>query len=325
MSRFNIVDLAKALSLNPSTISRALSGHKDISEATRKRVMEAAEEFNYIPNLHAKYFRKKNSGLIALVLPEFNMFFTHSIMDGINEVLNRNNLTLIVFFTNNSLEREKEIINHCLSWVVEGVLMVISDETDNLDHLNRLHRSDIPIVLFDKVIQTELYSTVTIDDVKTAYNGTKILLDEGKKNLIGIFARPNLEISQYRAQGFKKAVNEVEGSRFECVFVNDAKKLEENFVGIDFSKFDGAFVMSDELLINLYGYLRRVDLYPQKISIAAISDGVLPDNLSPFVPYIKHSGAEIGAKASELLVSIIKSGKMNSVQHLQAETSKVVF
>ena len=81
MKRTNIKDLAKLLSLNPSTISRALSNHPDISPETKERVKKAADEFNYIPNLHAKYFRQKNSGLIALIMPEFYMFFTPSLMD----------------------------------------------------------------------------------------------------------------------------------------------------------------------------------------------------------------------------------------------------
>ena len=86
MKRVGIKDLARLLSLNPSTVSRALSGHPDVSPETSVRVLAAAREFNYHPNLHARYFRKKNSGLVALVLPELNNFFVPGLMQGVNEV-----------------------------------------------------------------------------------------------------------------------------------------------------------------------------------------------------------------------------------------------
>ena len=120
MKRVTIKDLAKLLNLSTSTVSRALSDHPDISEATKKRVRAAAEEFNYTANVHARFFRQQHSGLIALVLPEVNMFFTPSLIKGINNVIAASGYSLITFLTNDSYKREKEIIKQCLNWAVEG-------------------------------------------------------------------------------------------------------------------------------------------------------------------------------------------------------------
>lgn len=87
MKRLGIKELAKLLSLNPSTVSRALADHPDIKPETRERVKAAAIEFNYQPNLHARFFRKRSSGLIAVILPSYNMFFIPNLLDGINEHL----------------------------------------------------------------------------------------------------------------------------------------------------------------------------------------------------------------------------------------------
>ncbi|MGB1004423.1 MAG: LacI family DNA-binding transcriptional regulator, partial [Salibacteraceae bacterium] len=84
MKRITIKDLARLLDMSPSTISRALSDHPDISDSTKKRVIQLAKELNYTKNIHARFFRKQNSGLVALILPEINMFFTPSLIQEIN-------------------------------------------------------------------------------------------------------------------------------------------------------------------------------------------------------------------------------------------------
>lgn len=121
MKRITIKDLARLLNLSTSTVSRALSDHPDISDATKKRVRSAAEEFNYVTNIYARSFRKQQSRLLALILPEVNMFFSPNLIKGINKTIASSNYTLITFLSNDSYKREKEIIKQCLSWAVEGV------------------------------------------------------------------------------------------------------------------------------------------------------------------------------------------------------------
>ena len=310
MKRTNIKDLAKLLSLNPSTISRALSDHPDISIETKDRVKKAAEEFKYIPNLHAKYFRQKNSGLIALILPEFYMFFAPSLMDGINKVLSNSGYSIIIFISNNTFIKEKEIVRHCLSWVVEGVLMAVSENTESTEHLLALKHANIPVVLLDKVIMSSEYSTITIDDRKAAFEATSFLVGRGHSNILGVFGNPKLEITKERIIGFKEALihNNVPHSEYDIICVNDAEKMEFYLEDkLRTTPFNGLFIMSDELLFNVYPCVRKLNLYPNQLSIISISDGKLPFNLYPKITHIKHSGFEIGKMAAEVLLSEIKS------------------
>ncbi|WP_294246695.1 LacI family DNA-binding transcriptional regulator, partial [uncultured Chryseobacterium sp.] len=83
MKRITIKDLAEMLNISASTVSRALKDHPDISDAVKRRVREAAETFNYIPNDFAVNFRKKSSKVIGLIIPEISMFFVPSIIKGI--------------------------------------------------------------------------------------------------------------------------------------------------------------------------------------------------------------------------------------------------
>jgi len=166
MKRITIRDLAKMLNLSSSTVSRALSDHPDISKATKERVRAAAEEFNYTANIHASFFRKKRSGLIALILPEIYMFYAPSLIGRINKVLTSYGYSLTVFFTNDSLKREKEIVKQCMAWAVEGVMISLSKESKDIKHLEPFLQVGIECVLFDKTLANDHFPTVTIDNVQ---------------------------------------------------------------------------------------------------------------------------------------------------------------
>jgi len=326
MSSINIKQLAKLLSLNPSTISRALSDHPDISAETKERVKQAATEFNYLPNLHAKYFRQKNSGLIALILPEFNMFFTHKMIDGINSVLENSGYSIIIFISNNNLSREIEITRHCISWHVDGVFLSLSEETENLDHLQALKSANIPVVLLDKVLSTDRFVTVTIDDVKTALEATTHLLNQNRKKILGIFGSPNLEITKRRIEGFKTAlVNaSIPYSEDDILCIENLQIMETDLQQILSASYDGVFIMSDELLINAYPYFMKENFLPHKLSVICISDGVLPHHLYPSITHVLHSGFELGKKASQVLLSYI-TNKDDEILHFKIETQIVVL
>lgn len=75
MSSFTIKDLAKKLGVSPSTVSRALRDHPDISLATKRKVTEAAEKYHYQPNQLAQSLQKSGAIPLALLFPRFVMIF----------------------------------------------------------------------------------------------------------------------------------------------------------------------------------------------------------------------------------------------------------
>ncbi len=302
MKRITIKDLAKMLSLNISTVSRALSNHPDISDETKRRVQETAKEFNYVPNLHAKYFRNKSSDQVAIILPEYNMFFTPDLLRGISDVLETNGISLITFYSHNSKDKEAEYVNHCLSWVVDGVFVVLSDETDNLDHFSPLYETEIPVVLIDKVIHSKQFSTVTIDDEKTAYEATKVLLQKNNNHILGLFGNPNLNITKLRVAGFEKAHKEMGKNFDESQIVFMGKTLPQALLQRSFFHYDAVFCMTDEIMMSIFSYLRSRDLYPGKVSIVTISDGKIPHFVYPQITHMLHSGYEIGKTAATHLL-----------------------
>lgn len=323
MKQINLKELSKMLSLNPSTVSRALADHPDISPETKKRVKESALTFNYQPNLHARYFRKKSSGQVAVILPEFNMFFIPELMKGINSVIEASGLSIIIFFSNNSLDREIEIMNHCLSWKVDGVLISLSETTNNCDHLKILKTANIPVILMDKVLSTEDFPTVTINDKSVSEHATSYLVSQGKKKILGVFGSPSLQMTQSRLDGFIATTDKSKAETYHFYYnSNDSSNLDALKKLISDFDFDGIFVMSDEILFAVYSILRKLDLYPEKVKIVAISDGILPAQLFPPVPHIRHSGFEVGKMAAQSL--LLYKNNTENLRHIEVPTALVL-
>ena len=137
-NRITLKDIAKTVGLSMATVSRALADHPDISRETKERVREVAQALSYIPNYRARYLRAKHSRLIALIVPEMNMFFMPSMITGINRVVQQNDYSLIVFQSDNSIVQERRLVEYCTQLSADGVLLVLSSETSDLAHLNVL-------------------------------------------------------------------------------------------------------------------------------------------------------------------------------------------
>lgn len=307
MKRTTLKDLAKLLGLSPSTVSRALADHPDISDETKQRVKDVARGMNYIPNLRAKYLRSRHSKLIALIMPEMNMFFIPSLMNGINKVVEAKDYSLIVLQSDNSLWKEKQLIQYCLNLSVDGILLSVSTETTNLSHLSPLQNNEIPVVLFDKLIENDAFSTVNIDDQEAAFKATNYLIQKGHKEIVGIFAGTQLAISRKRINGFREAhaCNGLPLSNKRIIAIPDATKTEQSLSKVEYAT--AFFAMSDELLVWTHHFLnRRGYNIPETCSLIAISDGQAPLFLYPNVTHVLHTGYQVGEKAAHILIGLIE-------------------
>ena len=103
MKRPTIKDVALKVGVNPSTVSRALKDHPDISERIKQEIRKAAEELKYHPNQHAANLRKQRSNIIGLIIPEISMFFFPSVISGIEAAIMKDGFQLLVLQSSKNL------------------------------------------------------------------------------------------------------------------------------------------------------------------------------------------------------------------------------
>lgn len=309
--RPTLKDIASRLDLSIPTVSRGLAGHPDISEETQQRILAVARELGYaVPERDAEV-TGGTQRLIALILPEINMFFMPALLTGVTRVLQQQGYSLVLFQTENSVLREREIVEQCLRLAPAGVLMALSNETTSLDHLEPLRRRNIPIALFDKTLETSRYSTLTLDDIEAGHLGAEHLLQHGHRRILGVFSDPRMRISSLRQRGFRRAHTERMLTLDEAQFV-----LVRNIADLDleygraleaFPDATATFVMSDELLVHTHhALMRRGMTIPDRMSLLAISEGHAPEFLYPRVTHLLHSGTQVGERMAHVMLGLIQ-------------------
>jgi LacI family transcriptional regulator len=310
IKRVTIKDLAAELDTTPSTVSRALADNHQVSLEMKMRVRELASKRNYQPNQRAKSLRTRRTDTIALILPEINAFFVPEMMYGINTAAAKHHFSVIMFQSDNRLDREKELLRYAHSLDVDGVLLSVSEETTDATHIDAIRQTGTPILLIDKLAADATLPGVTIDGFDAAYRAGIYLSEQGHKRLIGIFGNPSLSMTAQRRAGFERAMLLTGLYSDDSCLVEVEQILE--LPGVldrvlrDYSDATAIFVMSDELMVHTHFELTRRGLsIPLDFSLMAISDGFAPYYLYPNITHIHHSGFEVGHAATMMLIGTI--------------------
>lgn len=314
MKRITIKDLADLLQISTSTVSRALSNHPDISDAVKKRVKEAAETFNYVPNDFAINFRKKSSKVIGLIIPKMSMFFIPSIIEGISAKFNKEGYQFFILSSEESLEIEKENLQTCANSRVDGVLISLTSKTQDFAHFKKLDDLGIPVVLFDKSLSEQKYDQVVFNNEKDAEECAKKLVNYQCKNILAIFGDKDLEITEKRRKSFENYLNNYSEINYKSIFCDSAEMVKEKLeIILEYEKFDGIFAMSDETLAGLNFALKIKGLSAKPYKIIAISEGIFPKYLNPHYEFEKNDGIKMGMMAANVLLDKIKNTEQKSI------------
>ncbi|HAN77921.1 MAG TPA: LacI family transcriptional regulator [Bacteroidales bacterium] len=311
-----IKDIAKTLGISPSTVSRALKDHPDISVKTKRKVQELAKELKYQPNEIALSLKNQRTKVIGIIIPEIIHHFFSSIISGISDVAYKNGYNIMITQSNESYEREVQDVHMLISSRAAGVLASVAKTTQDFEHFRRLEQSGIPVVFFDRVCPEMDTDRVIVDDYRGAYMATEHLLLQGKKQLIHLGASQHMLIGQNRKNGFKDALVG-SGFRFEESMFFKCDTFEE---GIEMTakilasgqKVDGIFAVNDATAIGAMRSVKKAGLrIPEDIAIVGFTNGLISQVTDPGLTTIEQHGFEMGKSAVELLLRRIKSNNEN--------------
>ena len=132
--QITLKDIAKALNLSPSSVSRSLKDHPEISVETKKMVQKYAQEHKYKPNALALSLRTKKSNTIGVIIPEIVHYFFSSVLSGIEKEAEKNKYKVLFCQSNEDYEREIICTETLLSAYVCGVLVSVSKKTAKFHH-----------------------------------------------------------------------------------------------------------------------------------------------------------------------------------------------
>lgn len=313
MGDVTLKQIAETLGLSVGTVSKALKGYSDISSKTKKRVKELAKKLNYVPNSLAVNFRTKATKTIGLIIPEVVHHFFSNVVKGIIEAAEKENYSVIILQSNESLELEKKHLKLLIDKHVDGILISLSNTTIRYEHINSILSKGIPIVLFDKIAKTVNCSKVIIDDREAAYKATNHLIERGCKKIAHIRGPLAPQNAIDRFLGYKKALkdNNIEYKN-SLVYVCEEVSFEE---GLRFTEqivkehpdVDGIFAITDLVATGVITKLNELNIkVPQQISVIGFSNWFVSKAVTPSLTTVDQPGFTMGAKAFKRLFKEIK-------------------
>ena len=287
INKATIHDIARALNIDSSTVSRALNNSPRVAEKTKQKIIKKAEELGYQRNVLASNLRKSVTNTIGVVVPRISRHFFSSVIQGVEETAYQAGYNVLICQSLEQLEREKQIINTLVANRVDGVLISISMETTDYNHMQGLKNSGIPLVFFDRHCNIPETNNVLIDDFKGGFEATQHLINRGCKNVIHFSGPQDLEIYKNRFRGYKAALKKNNlPFKPECVISsrlmekdgveNVEKLLSEN---VD---FDGVFSANDVAAIGAMKSLTSKGVkIPEDVAIVGFSNEPISTVITP--------------------------------------------
>jgi LacI family transcriptional regulator len=310
--KITIKTIAKELGVATSTVSKALKDSHEISTETKERIQAYANYYNYKPNSLALQLRNQKTKVIGVILPKIVHHFFSTVIMGIEEGANEKGYHIMVCFSNESYKKEVETLKVLSNGSVDGLIVSIANETlknKDFDHFKELVSEEIPLVLFDRVVEEIQCDKVVVDDVGAGYKATKHLLENGRKKIALITTPNHVNVGALRRQGYEKALIEeyIKSDENLIVEVDENKEIKTQIEKVFEQGIDGVFAVNEIYAANAMRIAKEKGFkVPEDLSIIGFTDGLISEYSSPSITTVAQHGFTMGKQAVELLIERIE-------------------
>lgn len=325
----NIVDIATIAGVSVSTVSRVINNHPDVSEKTRKKVIQAVKDNDYIPNNSAQNLKRESMRAIGVIVKGFSNPFFNPMLTIIQEELRKNRYTMLL----QQVDTDKNELAAAIALCKEKKPRALIFMGGNFKHApESLAKIDLPYIMLtttmNQNVNRHCFSSITIDDYCAAYEISDRICKAGHKNIAAISSHwDDISISSLRVNGFVQALKD-NGVDFDAKQIAYAGEFSRQ-AGYDAAKhllqqkqYSCIFCISD--LIAL-GAMRAVyDLgfkLADEVSIVGF-DGLEEGRYAiPSLATVKQPREEMAYCCVELLFSLLR--KNTEHEHVLFDTEYV--
>ena len=220
-----ITDIANALGITPSTVSRALAGNPRVKEETRIAVEKMAKMLGYERNVVAANLRKGQSHIVGIVVPRIHREFFSNVIGGAESVLNQAGYNVLICQTMESAEAEAKALKTLRNYRVAGVLLSHAIDALNGNHVKEI-LEDTPLVQFDRVFPDLPGAKIVGANCEGAFQATMHLIQSGYKRIGTIAGYMTSQAYVERLAGYRLAL-ESAGLPFDTAIVYENAIVRE--------------------------------------------------------------------------------------------------
>lgn len=310
--------IAERVGKSVTTVSRALAGYNDVSEATRQQVKQVAQELGYEPNIVARQLQKQRTDTLALILPTYGPRFSDpffsEFLAGVGNESARQGFDLLVSTRSPGREEESAYLKSIRSRRVDGFIIVRTRRQDA--RIALLQEHDFPFAAFGRIEGDNNFPLVDED----SRLGVKLIVDHlislGHRRLACISAPQELMFGYYRLDGFIKAMEAHGLSVDDSLIVEGDLTQRSGRAGaarlLELPEPPTAIVACNDLMAlgamsaaQEYGFAVGSD-----ISITGFDDIPLAEHAHPPLTTVHQPIYQIGTMVCQMLVNLITGEEM---------------
>lgn len=310
LETITIKDIARALNLSTSTVSRALRDSYEINPETKRIVTEYAERLNYRPNPIALSLKENRSRVIGVVVPQIANNFFSQVINGIEAIAYNRGYHVIIFQSHESQEREMLTVQQAVARKVDGLLISLASGTQTVSYLRELQDKKLPIVLFDRVSKELETSSVTADNFGGAFAATEHLIKSGRRRIVHLTMPAHISVTQERLAGYRAALEQY-GVAYDEKLVRYGPFSQEEVDPIVDELLkespDAFFAAGDRMAMGCLSALKKRNIsIPETVSLIGFTNITVADLLAPPMTTVEQPALEIGQLAADQLINLIE-------------------
>lgn len=304
-----IYDIARQLDISAATVSRGLKNHPAVNKATRKKILDLARQLGYRSNLFASNLRRKSTNTIGVIVPRLSSYFMSNVIAGMENIASTEGYNLIISQSLETLKKEMTNAETMFNSRVDGLLVSLSYETENIDHFEPFIRKGIPVIFFDRIKEHSKCMGIIIDNYKSAYEATRHLLDRGYKRIMHIGGNPVSNVYSERLRGYKQALTDHK-------IIPDPKLiLTKNMTeeaGVESAKYilklkhlpDAVFSANDACAVYCMRTLQKEGIrIPEDIAFVGFNNDPMSKVVEPNLTTVNYPGYAMGEAAATQLIN----------------------
>lgn len=307
--RITMADIAEAAQVSKMTVSRVLNKKPGVSEDTRQRILDAADELGYVMQVQNLI---DDSQLVALLIPNHPTVYLGELLRGISTAAEQFNCGLMLYTQNmfNLAVHPDNTLSPLRSGLVDGVVMVVPRNYEEV--VDNLNRYELPFVIIDHRSEAPNEASVTATNRKGMLEATRYLLALGHRRIGFITGRMDIACSHDRLKGYREGLEEV-GLPFDSTLVLEGDYLQPSGFQqtrkfLEMQNAPSAILISNDMMA--YGALEAARVagltVGQDISIIGFDDVFLSSQTYPPLTTVRQPLVEMGEVALDMLVSLIQ-------------------
>ena len=202
--KVTISDVARLAGVSTATVSHTINNTRYVSGETKEKVYQAIAELGYTPDASARSFRTGKKKTIGFIVPDISNKFFATMIESVENCLSAHGYHLIIANTKEDMDREETNIRLLTAGLVDGLL--IASTMDDFQRFDQLIPAGFPVVLVDRVFDSQKYSSVSVSNFQPIYRSVCRLAGKDARRVGIIGGLPRLSTTKERISAYQQAV-----------------------------------------------------------------------------------------------------------------------